>query len=143
MHQDCQNLYGAAIASAEEESQANKGMHFILAMSYSGRHEIIEATKKIANKVEHGILRAKDVEEALFEQQLMTNLITQFPCPDLLIRTSGELRVSNFFLWQLAYTEFYFANKMFPDLVEALASFQRRQRRYGKRNNYDGTDLNE
>lgn len=128
-----------AISLAEEMSQFNKGMHFIAFVSYSGRDEIVEAAKKIATKVERGIIRANEVDENMVQQHLMTNIV-EFPNPDLLIRTSGELRISNFLLWQLAYTEFYFVDHFFPDfgeddLVEALASYQRRKRRYGQRRN--------
>ncbi|XP_057800566.1 (2Z,6Z)-farnesyl diphosphate synthase CPT6, chloroplastic-like [Salvia miltiorrhiza] len=124
---------------AEEISKGNKGMNVVMAASYSGRDDIVEATKKIASKVKLGIVQTIDIDETMFEQELMTNFL-EFPNPDLLIRTSGELRISNFLLWQLAYTEFYFADKCFPDfseddLCEALASYQRRQRRYGERRN--------
>lgn len=129
----------ATISWAEEISEDNKGMHFISALSYSGRNDIVEATKKIASKVEQGIVGANEIDETMFQQQLTTN-ITEFPNPDLLIRTSGELRISNFLLWQLAYTEFYFSDKLFPDfgevdILEAITSYQRRQRRYGDRQN--------
>ncbi|KAG8370956.1 hypothetical protein BUALT_Bualt13G0037100 [Buddleja alternifolia] len=128
----------STISSVENFTRNNTGMHFLMALSYGGRYDIIEATKKIASKVEHGILRAEDINESAFEQQLLTN-VTEFPNPDLLIRTSGELRVSNFLLWQLAYTEFYFPNKLFPDfeeadLIEALNTFRGRQRSFGGRN---------
>ncbi|KAG8370961.1 hypothetical protein BUALT_Bualt13G0037600 [Buddleja alternifolia] len=128
----------STISSVENSTKTNTGMHFLMALSYGGRYDIIEATKKIASKVEHGILRAEDINESAFEQQLLTN-VTEFPNPDLLIRTSGELRVSNFLLWQLAYTEFYFPNKLFPDfeeadLIEALNTFRGRQRNFGGRN---------
>ncbi|KAL8551368.1 hypothetical protein ACS0TY_000454 [Phlomoides rotata] len=127
----------STISAAEESSKANKGMQLVSALSYSGQCDIIQATKRIASKIEEQILRAKDVDGAVFEQHLMTNLL-DFPSPDLLIRTSGELRLSNFLLWQLAYTEFYFSDKVFPDLgeddvIQALTSFQRRQRRFGYR----------
>ncbi|KAG8370944.1 hypothetical protein BUALT_Bualt13G0035900 [Buddleja alternifolia] len=127
-------------SSAEESAKTNRGMHFVMALSYGGRYDIIEASKKIASKVEHGILRAKDINESIFEQQLLTNIIAEFPNPDMLIRTSGELRTSNFLLWQLAYAEFHFPNKLFPDfkevdLIQALSTFERRQRRYGGRKN--------
>ncbi|KAG8370937.1 hypothetical protein BUALT_Bualt13G0035200 [Buddleja alternifolia] len=127
-----------AISSAEESSKTKRGTHFVMALSYSGRHDIIEASKKISSKVEHGILQATDINESTFGKLLQTNTITEFPNPDLLIRTSGELRMSNFMLWQLAYTEFYFSNKLFPDFkeadfTEALSTFERRQRCYGGR----------
>ncbi|KAG8370950.1 hypothetical protein BUALT_Bualt13G0036500 [Buddleja alternifolia] len=127
-----------AISSVEESSKTNRGTHFVMLLSYSGRHDIIEASKKIASKIEHGILQATDISESTFETLLQTNIITELPNPDLLIQTSGELRMSNFMLWQLAYTEFYFSNKLFPDFkevdfIEALSTFERRQRRYGGR----------
>ncbi|KAG8374030.1 hypothetical protein BUALT_Bualt11G0088600 [Buddleja alternifolia] len=129
----------STICSAEESTKANKGTHLVMALNYGGRYEITEAGKRIASKIEQGILQAKDINENLFEQHLQTT-ITEFPNPDLLIRTSGELRVSNFLLWQLAYTEFYFSSKLFPefeedDLIEAMKAFQGRQRRFGGRNN--------
>ncbi|KAL3829468.1 hypothetical protein ACJIZ3_018270 [Penstemon smallii] len=124
------------IASTEELSKKdNKGMRIVVALNYGGRFDITEASKKIATKVRDGVLEAEDINEAIFEQHLGTNGI-EFPNPDLLIRTSGESRVSNFMLWQLAYSEFFFVDKLFPDFdkddfVEALKMFQKRQRRYG------------
>ncbi|KAG8366764.1 hypothetical protein BUALT_Bualt16G0001600 [Buddleja alternifolia] len=117
----------------EEEAKDNKGMRLVIGMNYSGRYDITEATQKIARKVKDGVLGVEDINESLLEQHLETNGISN---PDLLIRTSGELRVSNYMLWQLAYTELLFLNKLFPDfneadLVEALAAFQQRRRRYG------------
>nr|QNC49772.1 cis-prenyl transferase 2 [Leucophyllum frutescens] len=126
----------STVAASEELAKANRGLHFIMALSYSGRQDIVEASKKIANDAEQGKLRSTEISESMFEQQLSTN-VTNLPNPDLLIRTSGELRVSNFMPWQLAYAEFYFAaGKMFPefdddDFIDALRSFQQRQRRYG------------
>lgn len=108
-----------------------------MAINYGGRNEIATACKKIATLVEQGALKASEIDEGVVGERMMTSFL-DFSDVDLLIRTSGELRVSNFMLWQLAYAEMYFAHKMFPDfgkddLVEALASFQRRQRRYGQR----------
>ncbi|PIN19535.1 cis-prenyltransferase [Handroanthus impetiginosus] len=122
-------------SSSEELAKSNKGMRLVVACNYSGRYDITQATKNIADKVRNGVLQVEDINESVFEQHLQTNGI-EFPNPDLLIRTSGELRVSNFMLWQLAYTELLFFDKMFPDfdeadLVEGLAAFQRRQRRFG------------
>ncbi|KAG8382302.1 hypothetical protein BUALT_Bualt05G0062700 [Buddleja alternifolia] len=128
----------STISSVEESAKFNRGMHFMMALSYGARYEITEASKKIASKVENGILRTKDINETVFEQHMLTS-VTEFPNPDLLIRTSGELRVSNFLLWQLAYTEFYFPIKLFPDfeeadLIDALSAFQRRRTNFGGRN---------
>ncbi|KAG8371179.1 hypothetical protein BUALT_Bualt13G0060100 [Buddleja alternifolia] len=108
----------STISSVEEFAKCNRGMHFLMALNYGGRYEITEASKKIACKVEQGILRAEDINESVFEQQLLTN-VTELPNPDLLIRTGGELRVSNFLLWQMAYAEFYFSSKLFADFEEA------------------------
>lgn len=124
-----------AFTVLEEKTKSNSGLHVMIAINYSGRHDILRATKSIASKVNNGHLAAKDIDERLFEQALETHCV-EFPEPDLLIRTSGEQRVSNFMLWQLAYSELYFANKLFPDMeevdfIEALMSFQQRQRRYG------------
>ena len=88
-------------------------------------------------KSEQGLIREEDVDETLFERELQTRC-TEFPSPDLLIRTSGEQRISNFFLWQLAYTEFFFSPVLWPDFdkqkfIEALVSYQRRDRRFGSR----------
>nr|QIQ56024.1 cis-prenyl transferase 1 [Eremophila lucida] len=128
----------STISSTEESAKGNKGTHFVMALSYSGQYDILEASRKIAGQVQNGKLRSKDIDEGVFEQQLLTNSIT--PNPDLLIRTSGEMRVSNFLLWQMADTEFYFANKLFPDFkegdfVDALNTFQQRQRQFGERKN--------
>ncbi|PIN20773.1 cis-prenyltransferase [Handroanthus impetiginosus] len=122
-------------SSSEELAKSNRGMRLILALNYSGRYDITQATKNIAAKVRNGVLQVEDINESLIEQHLKTNRI-EFPNPDLLIRTNGELRVSNFMLWQLAYTELLFVDKLFPDfneadLIDALAAFQRRQRCYG------------
>ena len=111
-------------------SRSNKGLHFVMAMSYSGRNDVVEAAKNIAAKVECGIVETNEIDEAMLEQELMTN-IGEFPNPDLLIRTSGELRLSNFLLWQLVYSQFYFSDKLFPDfgekdLLKAIASYQSR-----------------
>ncbi|XP_051140710.1 cis-prenyltransferase 7, chloroplastic-like [Andrographis paniculata] len=125
------------ISHVEELSKSNKGMHLVVAISYSGRLDIVQATKRIAIKVRDGILQENDINDDVVQQYLMTSLI-EVPDPDLLIRTSGEQRLSNFLLWQLAYTEFYFIEKKFPDFdeanfAEALNFFQHRKRRYGAR----------
>lgn len=125
------------ISDAEETTKANSRLQLIVAVSYSGKYDIIQACRSIASKVKDGALELEDISESLIEQELETNC-TEFPYPDLLIRTSGEQRVSNFLLWQLAYTEFFFVRELWPDFgkaefVEALISYQQRQRRYGAR----------
>lgn len=123
-----------------ESTKNNSKLDLVVAVSYSGRLDIVQACQRIAGKVKEGILEPEDIDEAMFEEELETNCISEFPNPDLLIRTSGELRLSNFLLWQSAYSELYFADVLWPDFkeadyVQALASFQRRQRRFGQRIN--------
>lgn len=125
------------IADVEERTRKHSRFQFIVAVSYSGKYDVLQACKSIAHKVKEGLVQVEDIDEGLIEQELETNC-TEFPYPDLLIRTSGELRVSNFLLWQLAYTELFFAPELWPDFgkdgfLEALVSFQQRQRRYGGR----------
>ncbi|WOH02290.1 hypothetical protein DCAR_0521679 [Daucus carota subsp. sativus] len=122
-----------SITRAEETTKANTGTLLNLAINYGGRYDIVQACKSICKKAMTGHLQVDDIDETVFERELETNDLHN---PELLIRTSGELRISNFFLWQLAYCELYFADKMFPDFgeedfVEALSSFQKRQRRFG------------
>lgn len=110
------------------------GLKLIVALSYSARWEITEAARKIAKSVLNGSLKTEEISEQSIEQYLTTAGI---PDPDLMIRTSGEKRVSNFLLWQLAYTELYFTEKLWPDfgkedMYEALLNYQNRERRYGK-----------
>ncbi|XP_051140711.1 cis-prenyltransferase 7, chloroplastic-like [Andrographis paniculata] len=133
----------SAISHVEESSKANKGMHLVMAISYSGHLDIVQATKKVASKVKDENLQVNNINNDVLQQHLMTNLI-QVPNPDLLIRTSGEQRLSNFLLWQSAYTELYFVEKAFPDfdepdLAEALNFFQHRKRRFGARDIKDAT----
>jgi undecaprenyl diphosphate synthase len=116
----------------EDFTAKNDGMTMVLAMSYSSRWEIAEAVRKIVT--EAGGIRAEDITEETISQHLCTNFM---PDPELLIRTGGELRISNFLLWQCAYSEFYFCETYWPDfdeeaLHQAIADFQRRQRRFGK-----------
>ena len=125
------------INHAEESTKENSRLQLIVAASYSGKYDVVQACKSVANKVKDGLVNLEDINESIIEQELETNC-TEFPNPDLLIRTSGELRVSNFLLWQLAYTELYFNRVLWPDFgkdefVEALSSFQQRKRRYGGR----------
>jgi len=123
-----------ALVEAIENTASNKRMDLVLALSYSGRWEITEVVKNIAYQVKKGILDPKDIDQKLIGNFLTTAGI---PDPELLIRTSGEFRVSNFLLWQLAYTEMYFTSKLWPDfrkedLFEAIIDYQQRERRFGK-----------
>ena len=107
-------------------------MHF--AISYSGRWEIVKTARRLANAVLDGQLAPDDIDEDVFQKYLLTY---NAPDPDLLVRTSGEMRISNFLLWQMAYTELYFTKTLWPDfrkadLIAALKSYQNRERRFGK-----------
>ena len=132
----------------EEHTAKNDAMTMVVALSYSSRWEITEAVRKIVSEVHDmeelpqnilknwktGGIRAEDITEDVISQHLCTNFM---PDPDLLIRTGGELRISNYLLWQIAYSELYFCDTYWPDfdeacLHEAIASYQRRQRRFGK-----------
>ncbi|KAJ6837474.1 uncharacterized protein M6B38_121015 [Iris pallida] len=122
----------------EESTINNSRLNLIVAISYSGRSDIVQACRKIAQKVEQGQLEPADITESVIAQELETNCNIEFPYPDLLIRSSGEQRLSNFLLWESAYAELYFAKTYWPDFgeadyAEALRSFQRRQRRFGLR----------
>ncbi|XP_026439560.1 dehydrodolichyl diphosphate synthase 2-like [Papaver somniferum] len=123
------------ITKTVEATKNNSRLHFILAINHSGREDIVQACQSICRRVMDNLIRVEDIDETIFSQQLETNC-TEFPYPDLLIRTSGEQRISNFLMWQLAYTELYFEECMWPDFgekefVKALLSFQGRHRRYG------------
>lgn len=118
----------------ERVTEKNKNMVLCLALSYGGKNEILKAVKKIAKEVKEGRISPEDIDEKLFRNFLDTKDI---PDPDLLIRTSGEMRISNFLLFQLAYTEFYFTPVYWPDFDEieylkALKSYQQRERRFGR-----------
>ena len=122
------------LAECEERTAVNTGMTMVVALSYSSRWEMTEAARVIAGKVRDGALRVEDIDERVMAEHLATSFM---PDPDLLIRTSGELRLSNYMLWQCAYSEFYFTDTLWPDfdeaaLREAIAVYQLRQRRYGK-----------
>ena len=121
------------IKEVENKTANNTGMFLNLALSYGGRTEIIEAAKKIAMEVRQGKITTDDITEEVFAKYLYT---AGSPDPDLLIRTSGEFRISNFLLWQMAYTEIYVTDVLWPDfkrqhLIEALLDFQNRERRFG------------
>jgi undecaprenyl diphosphate synthase len=112
----------------------NSGLNLNIALSYGSRWEIINAIKKVITDIENGKISSKDLDDAVFEKYLDTY---GFPDPELVIRTSGEYRISNFLLWQIAYTELYFTPTLWPDfrrqhLYEAILSFQNRERRFGK-----------
>lgn len=121
------------IEQAEDVTKNNKGLTVIIALSYGGRQDIVFAAKKLAEDVAAGKITAEAVDEEAFAARLMT---ANIPDPDLMIRTSGENRVSNFLLWQLAYAEMYFTPTLWPDfckkdLEEAIAFFAGRERRFG------------
>ena len=123
----------AELSDAGAKTGENTGLTLMLALSYSGRWEIAQAVKSIARKVAEGQLNPADITEATVTAHLST---AETPDPDLLVRTSGELRLSNFLLWQLAYTELYVTPKFWPgfrrpDLYEAIAAYQQRERRFG------------
>jgi undecaprenyl diphosphate synthase len=112
----------------------NTGLTLVLALSYSGRWEIVEAARKLAADVEKGKLLATDITDEVFSKYLATKDI---PDPELLIRTSGEMRISNFLLWQIAYSELYMPDVLWPDfrrehLYEAILAYQKRERRFGR-----------
>lgn len=121
------------IEKSEIKTAQNNRITLIVALSYGGRDEIIHATRQIATKVKDGHLNIEDITSDTFQHNLYT---TGIPDPDLLIRTSGEERISNFLLWQMAYTEFVFSPVLWPDFSpddfdQALAIYQQRDRRYG------------
>jgi len=124
----------AEISRSMADTQNNRGIKFTVATNYGGRQEILAATKAIALQVQQGLVQPDQIDEALFESHLYTSGICD---PDLLIRTSGEMRISNFLLWQLAYAEIYVTETLWPDFDRsefhrALCSYQERDRRFGK-----------
>ena len=117
----------------ERETAGNTGLQFHIAINYGGRDEIVRAVKKIMKDADAGKISADDIDESLFAEYLDTKGV---PDPDLLIRTSGEERTSNFLPWQLAYSEFYFTDTLWPDfdmdsLIEAVRYYNKRERRFG------------
>ncbi len=122
------------INRAMAATASNQKIKFVVATNYGGRREIIQACRNLAQRVKQGDLEPEDIDELQFEQQLYT---AGLPDPDLLIRTSGEMRVSNFLLWQVAYAEIYVTDTLWPDFNrnafhEALQNFQHRHRRFGR-----------
>jgi len=117
-----------------ERTSSNTGMCLVLALSYSSKWEITDAVKKIAAEVKNGNLEARDITDETIDKYLCTNFM---PDPDLLIRTGGEIRLSNYLLWQCAYSELYFCETFWPDFKEeefckAICDYQKRERRFGK-----------
>ncbi|WP_026947599.1 isoprenyl transferase [Algoriphagus marincola] len=122
------------LMEAKRTTEGNDGLTVILALSYSGQWEITQATKRIAQKISEGKLKVEEINQQLIEDHLETAGI---PNPELMIRTSGEYRISNFLLWQLAYTELHFTPVLWPDfrrehLLAAIIDYQNRERRFGK-----------
>ena len=121
------------IIELEEASKNNNGLNFTIAINYGSRDEMIRAVKRLAQDCVDGKIRVEEISDPVYESYLDTHGI---PDPDLLIRTSGEQRLSNYLLWQMAYTEFYFTDVLWPDftkeeLVKAVEQYNRRDRRYG------------
>ncbi|OKH37530.1 di-trans,poly-cis-decaprenylcistransferase [[Phormidium ambiguum] IAM M-71] len=124
----------AEIERSMTETKENQGIKFTVATNYGGREEILQACRAIANQVQQGTLKPEEIDRSLFESHLYTAGICD---PDLLIRTSGEMRISNFLLWQMAYAEIYITQTLWPDFDrkefhQALSAYQRRDRRFGK-----------
>lgn len=127
-------LLQTAMQSVEQHTQNNQVLVLNIVINYGGRWDIVEAARALAERVQSGALSLEDMSEHVFTEALATR---QLPEPDLFIRTSGESRISNFFLWQLAYTELYFTDIHWPDFTkeafeDALIWFASRERRYGK-----------
>ncbi|MEH2162617.1 MAG: isoprenyl transferase [Nostoc sp.] len=132
--QDLPRSLQQEISRSMEETKNNRGIRFSVATNYGGRQEIIQACQAIAKQVQQGLLQPDEINEQVFESHLYTAGISD---PDLLIRTSGEMRLSNFLLWQMAYGEIYITDALWPDFNRAefhraLCAYQQRERRFGK-----------
>ena len=132
--QDLPRSLQQEISRSMEETKDNRGIQFSVATNYGGRQEILQACQAIAKLVQQGLLQPDEINEQVFESHLYTAGITD---PDLLIRTSGEMRLSNFLLWQMAYGEIYITDALWPDFDRAefhraLCAYQQRERRFGK-----------
>ena len=122
------------VQNAVERTKHNDGLKLVMALSYSSRWDILNAVKKMLNNSEQILTSNQDISDELFKSYLST---AEYPDPELLIRTSGEYRISNFLLWELAYSEFHFTSKKWPEFTEedfyqAIVDFQNRERRFGK-----------
>ena len=130
LHSKCKRELNEAM----EITKDNSGLTLILALSYSGRWDIVQGVKSLLKDVKNELISEEDINQELFSRYLSTSNI---PDPELLIRTSGEMRISNFLLWQMAYTELYITELLWPDfrkehLIDAIISYQKRERRFGK-----------
>lgn len=122
------------LTKTKAKTAENDRLTLVLALSYSGRWDIIEAVKKVSKLVEEGVLKSEDIDESELNKALST---AQYPHPDLLIRSSGEQRISNFLMWEIAYSELYFTPVLWPDFTKddfyrAIVDYQGRERRFGK-----------
>lgn len=133
------------LAECIKNTSKNENVTLILALSYSSKWEITNALKEIGKQIESGTLKSSEISEELIDKHLSTSL---FPNPELMIRTSGENRISNFLIWQLAYAEFYFTDVLWPDFrkndfFKAIISYQSRERRFGKTSEQLSEKLND